>query len=131
MHNNLVSPQQFGFIPGRSCTTQFLHVLDYFTHHLDCGYSVDVIYLDFKKAFDSVPHQRLLQKLSSFGIHGKTLMWIKDFLSNRRQKVVLNGCICLLYLLPFWVKRLYEMCNHFIKELLPHVRSCSVICVHH
>jgi len=96
------------FIPGRSCTNQFLHVLDYFTHCLDCGHSVDVIYLDFKKAFDSAPHQRLLQNfphlefinvdkrfsinmLSSFAIHGKILMWIKDFLSNRQQKVVLNG----------------------------------------
>ena len=91
LSNNLLSAYQFGFIPGRSCTTQLLYVLDYFTHHLDQGDSVDVIYLDFQKAFDSVPHQRLIQKLSSFGIHGKTLLWIKDFLRNRTQQVVLNG----------------------------------------
>ena len=78
--NNLLSAYQFGFIPGRSCTTQLLQVLDYFTQHLDKGDSVDVIYLDFQKAFDSVPHQRLIQKLSSFGVHGKILQWIKDFL---------------------------------------------------
>jgi len=89
--NNLTSPQQFGFIPGRSCATQLLQVLDYFTHHLDSGYSIEVIYLDFRKAFDSVPHQCLLQKISSFGIHGNLLIWIKDFLSNREQRVVLNG----------------------------------------
>ena len=53
--NNLLSAYQFGFIPGRSCTTQLLHVLDYFTQHLDNGNPVDVIYLDFQKAFDSVP----------------------------------------------------------------------------
>jgi len=74
LSNNLVSPQQFGFIPGRSCTIQLLHILDYFTHHLDKGHSIDVIYLDFQKAFDSVPHQQLLQKVSSFGIHGKILL---------------------------------------------------------
>ena len=89
--NNLLSDYQFGFIPGRSCTTQLLYVLDYFTQHLDQGDSVDVIYLDFQKAFDSVPHQRLIQKISSFGVHGKNLQWIKDFLSNRTQQVVLNG----------------------------------------
>ena len=82
---------QFGFVPGRSCTTQLLHVLDYFTKHLDKDYSVDVIYLDSQKAFDTVPHQRLIHKLSSFGIHGKMLQWIKDFLKDRTQEVVLNG----------------------------------------
>jgi len=54
--NNLLSPYQFGFIPGRSCSTQLLLMLDYLTHHLDNGYSVDVIYLDFQKAFDILFH---------------------------------------------------------------------------
>ena len=89
--NNLLSPHQFGFIPGRSCSTQLLLLLDYLTSHLDNGYSIDVIYLDFQKAFDTVPHRRLLQKLISFGIHGNVLKWIESFLSNRRQQVVLNG----------------------------------------
>ena len=77
--NNLLSPYQFGFIPGRSCSTQLLLMLDYLTHHLDEGYSIDVIYLDFQKAFDTVPHRRLLQKLTSFGIHGNVLKWIESF----------------------------------------------------
>ena len=91
--NNLLSACQFGFIPGRSCTTQLLHILDYFTQHLDNDNSVDVIaiYLDFQKASDSVPHQRLIQKLSPFEVHGKVLHWIKDFLRNRPQQVILNG----------------------------------------
>jgi len=89
--HNLISPYQFGFMAGRSCTTQLLHVLDYITKHLDSGHSVDVIYLDFQKAFDSVPHQRLIYKLSSIGIQGNILKWIKSFLSNRTQQVVLNG----------------------------------------
>ena len=89
--NNLLSSHQFGFIPDRSCSTQLLLLLDYLTSHLDNGYFIDVIYLDFQKAFDTVPHQRLLQKLISFGIHGNVLKWIESFLSNRRQRVVLNG----------------------------------------
>ena len=51
--NNLLSDYQFRFIPGRSCSTQLLHILDYFTQHLDKGDSIDAIYLDFQKAFDS------------------------------------------------------------------------------
>ena len=77
--NNLLSPYQFGFMPGRSCSTQLLLILDYLTCHLDNAYSIDVIYLDFQKAFDTVPHQRLLQKLISFGIHGNVLKWIETF----------------------------------------------------
>ena len=65
--NNLLSDYQFGFIPDRSCTTQLLHILDYFTQHVGQGDSVDTIYLDFRKAFDLVPHRRLIQKLSFFG----------------------------------------------------------------
>jgi len=89
--NHLLSPHQFGFLPGRSCTTQLLDVLNYLTVNLDAGHCIDVIYLDFQKAFDSVPHKRLLRKLSTFGIHGKLLKWIENFLLHRKQKVVLNG----------------------------------------
>jgi len=53
----------------------------------------DIIYLDFAKAFDTVPHKRLIHKLRAYGIRGKVLHWIKNFLGHRRQKVVLqNGC---------------------------------------
>ena len=52
---------------------------------------MDIILLDFSKAFDVVPHQRLLSKLYMYGISGKTLGWIQGFLGNRTQKVVVNG----------------------------------------
>ena len=52
---------------------------------------MDIIYLDFAKAFDSVPHERLLGKLKSYGINGKVLEWLKAFLSNRCQIVNVNG----------------------------------------
>ena len=55
------------------------------------GTGIDVIYTDFRKAFDSVPHNRLLQKLSSYGIRGKVHAWLKGFLVGRQQRVVLNG----------------------------------------
>ena len=55
------------------------------------GHSIDVVYLDFAKAFDKVPHQRLLLKVEGLGIGGKVLAWIKCWLADRQQRVVLNG----------------------------------------
>jgi hypothetical protein len=62
-----------------------------FTKLIDANYTVDIIYLDFKKAFDSVPHKRLFVKLKAYGISGNVLCWIQTFLSNRRQRVVVNN----------------------------------------
>ena len=61
--NEVFHGSQHGFIKKRSCATQLLEVLDYWTSILDDGYSMNIIYLDFAKAFDSVPHERLLSKL--------------------------------------------------------------------
>ena len=61
------------------------------TAALDEHYAVDVIYLDFKKAFDSVPHQGLLTKIKLYGIEGNIFKWLSSFLHNRLQRVVLNG----------------------------------------
>ena len=58
---------------------------------LDSGTPVDTIYLDFAKAFDSVPHQRLLLKLESYGVGSHILAWIEDFLVGRRQRVCVNS----------------------------------------
>ena len=76
---------------GRSCVTNLLVFLDSLTNYIDNGWPVDVVYLDFAKAFDKVPHHRLLMKLASHGITGKVAGWIKAWLSNRTQRVVLNG----------------------------------------
>ena len=59
---------------------------------LDSNEDVDIIYLDFKKAFDKVPHKRLLQKLWGYGIRGAVHSWIREFLTGRTQKVVINPC---------------------------------------
>ena len=89
--NNLFNKSQHGFVSGRSCTTQLLEFMEEATQALDRGEDVDVIYLDFAKAFDKVPHKRLLKKLSGYGIKGKVYNWIKEFLSNCKQRVVING----------------------------------------
>ena len=66
--NSLYSECQHGFRKHRSCFTQLLEIMEDFTPLIDNGYSVDVVYLDLKKAFDTVPHQRLMCKRASYGI---------------------------------------------------------------
>ena len=90
-HNNLITTSQHGFVGGRSCSTNLLAALDSWTEILDSGGGVDTAYLDFAKAFDTVPHERLLHKLRGLGVVGKPLKWIRDFLSERTQKVVIEG----------------------------------------
>ena len=88
---NLVSRHQYGFIPGRSTTTQLLNYLN------DCieasveGNVTDTIYFDFSKAFNTVPHNRLLKKLMRCGIKGQVSKWIQSFLKGRSQVVKVNG----------------------------------------
>ena len=89
--NQLLSLKQYGFMMGRSTTLQLLKVLDFWTQAFDDGDQIDCIYLDFKKAFDTVPHKRLIAKLEHKGIQGNILGWIKNYLQNRTQQVVING----------------------------------------
>lgn len=89
--NNLFSPKQFGFISGRSTVLQLIQVLDEWTEAIDEGDATDVIYCDFMKAFDRVPHKRLMAKVKSYGIDGPLLQWINNFLAGRRQCVMVNG----------------------------------------
>ena len=81
--NNLFFEQQHGFHPRMSCVTQLLYAMEHWTKSLDDGNDVDIIYLDFRKVFDFVPHQHLLSKLKAYGISGNVLNWITNFLSNR------------------------------------------------
>ena len=65
--------------------------MDKWTEALDNGYTVDCTYMDFKKAFDTVPHKGLLEKLRAYSIHWEICTWVKSFLSNRLQWVHVNG----------------------------------------
>ena len=87
-----ISKNQHGFRPRRSCSTQLLEVIEDWTRLLEDGQPIDTVYLDFKKAFDSVPHHRLLKKLQAYGVAGNLLRWIEAFLSGRKQQVVVSGC---------------------------------------
>lgn len=89
--HNILCEEQHGFRTRRSCETQLILTFDKIARNIDQGFQTDIILLDFSKAFDKVPHQRLLLKLAHYGVRGRTLEWIKDFLSNRTQSVVLEG----------------------------------------
>ena len=81
--SEFITNKQHGFLSGRSCLSNLLEALDIIFDMIANGETVDIFYLDFQKAFDTVPHFRLFVKLSSFGIHGKTLNVVRDFLSDR------------------------------------------------
>ena len=89
--NDLLKKNQHGFVAGRSTQTQLLqHYTDVF-EAISEGVRLDTVYLDFAKAFDKVDHDILLRKITGHGIKGKLGMWIKDFLNDRRYKVLANG----------------------------------------
>ena len=88
---NAVSDHQHGFLPRKSCQTNMLESFEEWTRVLDGGDSLDIIFLDYQKAFDRVPHRRLILKLHGYGIQGKLLNWIREFLSCRTQQVVVGN----------------------------------------
>ena len=89
--HKLINPSQHGFLKARSCLTNLLCFLEEITKWVGEGSPVDVIYLDFQKAFDKVPHQRLLLKLKSHGMGNSIINWIEQWLNDRRQRVVVDG----------------------------------------
>ena len=89
--NNKMNPAQHGFRQGRSCLSQLLTHQENIIASLAKGFMVDVINLDYAKAFDTVDHGILLHKIKNLGISGKLGIWISNFLQNRIQKVVIDG----------------------------------------
>ena len=89
--HKLINPSQHGFLKARSCLTNLLCFFEEITKWVDEGSPVDVIYLDFQKAFDKVPHQRLILKLKSHGMGNSIINWIEQWLTDRRQRVVVDG----------------------------------------
>ena len=87
----MLSDKQFGFIKGRSTVLQLLKVLDSWTETLENGGCIDVVYCNFIKAFDKVPHRRLIGKLQSYGIKGNILDRVAAMLSHRNQRVRVNN----------------------------------------
>ena len=88
-----ISPAQHGFRKHRSCISNLLTAKESWGALIESSKSIDVIFVDFSKAFDKVPHQRLLWKLNEMGITGKVQTWIADFLRERTMRVQVNDCI--------------------------------------
>ena len=86
--NTIFTTHQHGFRKVKYCATQLIKVLGNWTKQLDNRYAIDIIYLDFQKAFDTVSYQRLINKLQSYAMCGNILWWIRDFLANRKQQVL-------------------------------------------
>ena len=91
--HNIILHFQHGFQSGLSCESQLIETVHDWMTAMDNKTQIDAILLDFAKAFDKVPHLRLLSKLTSYGITGNTQNWIKSFLSNRKRRVSVNGAL--------------------------------------
>ena len=89
--HKLINSSQHGFLKSKSCLTNLLCFFEEITKWVDGGSPVDIIYLDFQKASDKVPHQRLILKLKSHGIGISIINWIEQWLTDRRQRVVVDG----------------------------------------
>ena len=85
---NLANYVQYGFRLSHSCQAQLISIIEELQLALDCHHQVDLLMLDFSKAFDTVPHQHLLKKLKYYGINGKLYHWLSTWLTKRSQRVV-------------------------------------------
>jgi len=93
LENDLISNKQYGSVKGRSTMLQPLHIMDKWTDYLENGGQIDTIYTDFEKAFDKVPHRRLIYKLRAYDISNSLINWILDFFTARQQRVRVNRSI--------------------------------------
>ena len=91
--NNIFNPGQHGFRLGRSCLSQLIAHYDHITRLLESGQhiNVDVIYIDFAKAFDKVDYLVTMKQLKGMDISGNLRRWVHAFLTNRKQAVDVNG----------------------------------------
>ena len=90
-NSNVLFELQHRLKEKRSCETQLVMLVDKIAKNMQTGKKTDLILLDFSKAFDKFAHKKLISKLHFYGIWGKTLSWVKDFLDSHSQAVVFNG----------------------------------------
>ena len=87
----LIKGSQYGFTKGSSCRTNLLEFYEAVSDWVDEGKEVHRVYLDFKKAFNKVPHQRLLAKVRACGVVGQVVNWSAKWLSDGKQRVAVSG----------------------------------------
>ena len=137
INNNLLANLQHGFVPGKSCQLILLSMLSILTDVIEHGHEVDLVYLDFAKVFDSVPHRKLIHKLEKYGISAQLLLWIFITLDSYyfpvKQKTVSTCHLCIIRLgishqwcLPrecFWSHFIYIIYKGFTKRYLSRMIS--------
>ena len=89
--NKILTTLNHGFRSGYSCETQLVATVHDLLGKFDVGAQIDMVILDFSKAFDTVPHQKLLHKMRQYGVDGNINAWLCDFLTNRKMRVVIDG----------------------------------------
>ena len=93
LSNNLLSDSQFGFLPGISVCIQLLAALNKQYNSSDPGINIQIVYTDISKAFDTVPHIKLLSVLKLYGIADNTFNWIHAYITDRYQCVCINNAL--------------------------------------
>ena len=93
VHNKLLTNFQHGFVPGKTWQSNLLLKLNFLTKLIENGTDADLVYLDFAKPFDSVPHNRIIFKLHNCGIGSSLLLWVGTLLSQRRQQDRVNSTL--------------------------------------
>jgi hypothetical protein len=111
--NKIISTAQHGFLHKHSTCTNLFESISDWSAALNNKHSVDVVYIDFQKAFDTVSHPKLITKLESYGFSGHLLSWIKAFLSNRTQAVTILECVSEKSVLQVECRRAAFLVLHF------------------
>ena len=89
-NHNIIRDSQHGFHKGRSCLTNLLAFFEEATKCFDCSRAYDIVYVDFQKAFDKVPHESLITKMKTVAITGGISEWVQNWLQDRTQRVVVG-----------------------------------------